>query len=205
MPIQVIGILEHEWELSSGCWDWRDLEWLKISRYDGRCQIHSSTSTQWTGRLAVGGGGGHSLLWGSLRIDTMLVPIGGVSRFVGAVLSLLWTLAVLFFVLRCARRRCARYATPHPSRWLRACCDACRVLPLGALLRQQHEYTGWTVLFIILYPSFNPSQISIIYFLYYFYCSNFYNFLLLQLVYRYLAYLAYISFIFLRYNFLNSA
>jgi hypothetical protein len=51
-----------------------------------------STAAQAHSGLAAsrwGGGGGHSLLWGSLRIDTMLVPIGGVSRFVGAVLSLL--------------------------------------------------------------------------------------------------------------------
>ncbi len=45
----------------------------------------------------------------------MLVLNGGMSRVVVAVLSLLCTLAVLFIVLRCARRRCARDATPHPT------------------------------------------------------------------------------------------
>jgi hypothetical protein len=39
--------------------------------------------------------------------------LGHVTGSVGAVLSLLCTLAVLFVVLRCARRRCARDATPH--------------------------------------------------------------------------------------------
>jgi hypothetical protein len=45
----------------------------------------------------------------------MLVPIGGMSRVVGVILSLLCTLAVLFVVLRCAHRRCARDAAPHPT------------------------------------------------------------------------------------------
>jgi hypothetical protein len=115
--------------------------------------------------------------------------------------------------LLCAQVRsqemCARcHPPPHPGRWLGACCDARGVLPLGALLQQQHEYTGWTVLFIILYPTWGTTAGPYLYYLIFLIISIvliFIIFFLLQLVYRYLAYPAHISFNFLRYNFLNSA
>jgi hypothetical protein len=72
--------------------------------------------------------------------------------------------------LLCAQVRsqemCARcHPPPHPGRWLGACCDARGVLPLGALLQQQHEYTGWTVLFIILYPTWGTTAGPYLYYL----------------------------------------